>query len=254
MKLNRKFLGILLGFGLVSSFSFAVSAATSMKQKSGLHEVSSAVIMPPTNSVDIFYKGKGKNARFYEKTNVKDALVVFTVFNKALKNSGKANKLAYSSLMDQMFIMFGPRKNGKEKIYGPAVPTNINIELSGKMGEENYKGKTEKEIKKQNKKINDDIKNFVEYANKVKSRINEEDFNNAKNSIENIIKHALDNENYNRENEKEHLEKVLKGIKSVRFKDVENKFKSLDLKLHKAPRMGEKEYDEVVKKLSEIKR
>ena len=88
----------------------------------------------------------------------------------------------------------------------------------------------------------------------LKIRINEEDFNNAKNSIENIIKHALENENYNRENEKEHLEKVLKGIKSVRFKDVENKFKSLDLKLHKAPRMGEKEYDEVVKKLSEIKR
>lgn len=207
MKINRNFLGVMLGLGLTFGLSFAASAYT---------------LLPPTNSIKISLNGKQAQGRFIKGTNFKDCLATYIVFNKAFKKMGREGKKLDSSLRYEMMTPI--QELDHSRIYlDSKVPGSVSIDFSDKK---------KIDVKEKNKNNAE----LVKVLNEVKEEITKKDFKLAVGKIKKYYKSELENEHYSDKREKEAVKKVIKKLAKINYKDIKNLAARLNFKVKRAPK------------------
>lgn len=241
MKIDRKFLGIILGLGLTFSLSFVASAYT---------------LMPSTDSINVSYIEKNvdeDNKHFYKETDLSDAVALYIIFDKALERLGKQNKYAYESLKMQIMTPEGMfDKNINKPIFlDSKIPTTMIIELDDDHGSDKYKGVRDiEEMKRQMEEINRKNSRFIEVLNQEKNNeLTQEAFKNGVEKIKAQIKDSIDKKHYGPEEEKQKLENILKGIDNVEFEDVKSKISKFNFGVKEAVKMSSSELENILKKM-----
>ncbi len=239
MKINKKFLGIILGLGLTFSLSFAASAYT---------------LLPSTDDINISYAGKSvdkDNKHFYKDTDLNDAVALYIIFDRALERAGKQNnELAYEGLRQIMVPrgMFDKNKN-KPVCLDSKIPTEMAMELTDKFGSDKFQGlKNVEEIKGRMQEINRENSKFITFLNQEKNNaLTKEDFENSVKKIKEWVKSSIDKTNYSSEEEKQKLENILKGLENVKFEDVKDKISKFNFRVKDALKMSDEKLENIVK-------
>ena len=241
MKTNKKFLGIIMALGLTFSLALGASAATAL---------------PSTDSVNIQYDGQKlepKNREhFFKKSGLKDAVALYTIFDRALKKSGKQNdELIYEGLMMETLSIYGYFNKNQEKAVclGPKVPGNMIIKLSDDSSKA-YEGLNLKEMKNKMKELNKQNSDFIKVLNQEKNKtLTQEEFNETIEKIKKQLKDSIDKKHYHDEEEKQSRQNTLKKIGNVKFEDVKGKISKFVFGVQKGPEMKEEELVEINKGL-----
>ena len=239
---NKKFLGILMALGLTFSLTLATSAAT---------------LLPSTDSINVSYEGKSldeSNKHFFKGTDLKDVVALHILFDRALEKPGKQNKLAYEGLKMQTMVPYGMFDKQKQSpVYlDPKIPTEIDIDLTGKDGEENFQGLNLEGMKNKIQELNKQNSEFIAVLNKEKnSALTQEEFKKGVEKIKKLVKESIDLKHYHHEEEKEKLEKILKEIDSVKFEDVKNIISKFNFGVKEAIRHSEEDLAKINKSLKE---
>ncbi len=224
MKINKKFLGILMALGLTFSLTFAASAAT---------------LMPSTDDIKIVQKNGGNELQrhYYKNTNLEDVVAFRALIGRALKKMGLPNneKIEKQFYPQVLVPCFGFDEETKKSIYlNPKIPNHIGLILNGKSSFENYKGLNLEQLKNKIEEINKQNSEFVEILNREKgNEVTKEEFNDSVKKIKNTIEYLLEQNYYRDGEEKQKFENILKNINEVKFEQVKNRISKFKFEVEK---------------------